>query len=46
MQFKLIVREPFLDYKVGDEITDSGLVAEILEGDHARHVIKVAKSAD
>lgn len=38
----LIVTEPFAEYKRGDQITDPELVAEILEGEHAPFVVKVA----
>lgn len=38
----LIVRHAFLDYQVGDKITDSATIKELLAGDMAVYVIKSA----
>lgn len=38
---KLVVTQPFADYKVGDQITDTEKVAEVLES-HPGSVVKTA----
>jgi hypothetical protein len=44
MDIKLIVRESFANYQIGDEITNPAEIAAILESENAEHVIKVAIS--
>lgn len=36
----LVVTHAFGDYKVGDQITDEKIVAEILAGEQAQFVVK------
>ncbi|MCP1119634.1 hypothetical protein [Robbsia andropogonis] len=43
-QFVLVVKQPFGDYSRGDAISDASVVAEVLAGENAKHVNKVAKS--
>jgi hypothetical protein len=38
----LVVRHAFADYQVGEEISDSATIKEILEGEQAVYVIKRA----
>lgn len=38
---KLVVTQPFADYKVGDQITDATQVAEVIET-HPGSVVKTA----
>lgn len=40
--FVLVVVHPFNEYQKGDHITDPKLIAEILNGEHARSVVKTA----
>lgn len=40
--FILVVRNAFADYDIGQEITDAGTIAEILNGELACYVIKRA----
>lgn len=42
---KLIVNSAFGGYAVGDEITDSKKIAEVLESDQQFYVTKVAKNS-
>ena len=41
MQPTLVVVRPFGKHAIGDVITDSGAVTEILASDHADHVVKI-----
>lgn len=38
----LVVRHAFGDYQVGEEITDTATIKEVLEGEQAIYVIKRA----
>lgn len=40
----LVVRNAFLDYQIGDRITDADKIAEILSGEMACYVYKAAKA--
>ena len=42
MQFHLVVVRPFGAYGKGDTITDSAKITEILAGENAHHVVRVA----
>ncbi|HHL2824776.1 TPA: hypothetical protein ACQ431_003007 [Citrobacter murliniae] len=44
LPYVLVVRHAFLDYQVGEKITDAGKISEILSGDMAVYVIKAAKA--
>lgn len=44
LPYILVVRHAFLDYQVGDKISDPDKVADILSGDMAVYVIKAAKA--
>lgn len=41
MAIKLVVTAPFADYKVGDEITDSKAVQDVLDSANAGSVVTV-----
>jgi len=43
---KLVVKLPFADYQVGDEITDPDTVAAIVASEQQHNVIKVNVAAD
>jgi hypothetical protein len=46
MSFELVVLKPFAGYKRGDKITDGAMIAKILAGPQANHVVRVvAKGA-
>lgn len=42
MNFTLVVTRAFADYKVGDQITDQLVVAEILNTTNSANVVKTA----
>lgn len=44
LDYVLVVRHAFLDYQVGDKISDATEIANILSGDMAVYVIKAAKA--
>lgn len=44
LPYVLIVRGEFLDYQIGDRISDAATIKEILAGDMAVYVIKAAKA--
>jgi hypothetical protein len=42
---KLVVKLPFANYQVGDEITDADKVAAIVASEHQHNVLKVSVTA-
>jgi hypothetical protein len=45
MKFHLVVVRPFATYSRGDIIADAARISEILRGEHAHAVVRVANSA-
>ncbi len=41
MTFELVVVKPFAGYTRGEKISDSALIAKILSGPQANHVVRV-----
>ena len=46
MQIHLVVVKPFAGLNRGDVVTDPVRIAEILRGEHAQHVVRVAIPAN
>lgn len=46
MQVHLVVMKPFASLTRGDIVTDPVRIAEILKGEHAQHVVRVATPAN
>lgn len=44
LDYVLLVRQPFLDYQLGDRIEDAAKIQEILSGEMACYVIKAARA--
>ncbi len=46
MDTALVVVQPFSSHRVGDLITDNKLAEQIISGEHARNVVRIALADD